>query len=418
MDRKSNGPVLRRILVFFFSFSATLYSHLGRAEPGRIELVISVDWEAMGGFVKPWSEKGAIAPNIISSFEQLRDKLPKTADGLRPPMVQLLNPAYFTQPELDYDTVAKQILGLLDKSDEFGLHIHAFHSLLKSAGVNYMNKQLSFPLSFYDTPAESADWDKKLKEDGTCAHPDSQGRCGYGVPLFSFSLADLRKIISRSKELFRQYGISSFFGNQDPTIFRASGGLYSRGLWLALLFEGIKKDTSARPEFWANPRKWDASNTPVLNAYTSYLHSSNRHLFEGGSYSERSTRPSRIAARDLGRAEGVDTSSLGEIFLTEYTRNGSMVDHHFPAGSRTALDPGTREDELLRQTVQSLFEQYLKIVQEFNSKKKGVHYLEFGVHFEFYPIYHKALPIALEKMFAHAKSHGVPFGYAKLPLPL
>jgi hypothetical protein len=379
---------------------------------GKIELVISVDWEAMGGFVRPWHQDGGIAPNVMQSFKDLRAALPKTSAGRAAPMVQLLNPAYFTQPQFDKRRVSEQILSLLDAGDEFGLHIHAYKSLLDAAGVSAANR---FHFSFYDGPGESADWDKKLNPDGTCV--DSSAICGYGIPLFNFRYDELRSLIRTSKNLLRENGISRFFGDQPPTIFRASAGLYSRPLLLALVAEGIFKDTSAIPAIWQEATRWDASQTPVVSAYSVYLSESNGSLFEGGKYDERSTQPSRLAVAQLSRNSSIDTSQLSETYLTEYPINGAMVDSHFPAGSRQALNPGAQEAAYIQQTVDSILAHYQKIAAVYEQNREKTHYLQYGVHFEFYPIYHKALPRALALIFADAKRRNIPLDYAKLPLP-
>lgn len=399
------------------SLSLVLTPMLLHANPkGGIELIISVDWEAMGGNIKPWHEKGGIAPSTLQSFKTLRSTLPRTPDGRVAPMVQLLNPGFFTQPEYDHKVVSAQILSVLDPSDEFGLHIHTYKSLLDVAKISAEGK---FHFSFYDSPHESADWDKKLKSDGTCEKSEI---CGYGIPLFNYKFDELRRLLQASKALFRKNGISQFFGDQDPTIFRASAGLYSRPLFLALLAEGIYKDTSAIPAYWQEAAKWDTPQTPVVSAYSVYLSASNGHLFEGGSYDELSTQFSRIKAETLGQGSGIDLNSStarvlrGQV-LTEYPINGAMVDNHFPEGSNQAHKPGTKEPMYIKHMVESMYNHYLKIANVYAKNKSKVHYLQFGVHFEFYPVYHKALPLALNRIFADAAKRGIPLQYAKLPLP-
>ena len=71
----------------------------------------------------------------------------------------------------------QKIALVLKDEDELGLHIHAWKSLVESAGVSFRQKP-NWNDQFDDTFRESCSFD-----------------CGHGVPLWAYSDDELKKII-------------------------------------------------------------------------------------------------------------------------------------------------------------------------------------------------------------------------------
>ena len=423
------------LLKFFWlvTFGLLLvYGQNKTSPPPGIEVAISVDWEGFGGRQKPWAtEDGRISDTIYQDFLRVREELPKTSEGLPPPFIQLLGPGFFTQKEFNPQKVATQIKSLLRKGDEFGLHIHAYKSLIdytrkfvqESEATplpeGFLNSKKSSHMSFYDSPIESADWDRDFDREGDYRDPNISG---YGNPLFNFSVEELRAMIRASRNLFRKYGISESFEGQDPSIFRASAGLYSKTVYAALMAEGIRKDTSAIPLHWfgvENPRM-DVSSESLWTSLSLLVSSTTRAYYPDGEYTEKTTSAGLVQGARLSEELQLrDKPIHKEIYdrsLTLYPINGSMADFYARYIPMKGTGPEA-ESQRANAIAKEMFQQYKKIVQVYLRDPTRVHYLQFGIHFDFYPVFHRALTIALNQIFEDAKQNNIPLRYATLPLP-
>ena len=86
----------------------------------KVYINVSVDWEGRD-----------VSERNIKAMESFRDKFPHV------PLLHFLNAAYFTKEGADNDTIKSLIRRVIKKDDELGLHIHAWKSLVKAAGVEY-----------------------------------------------------------------------------------------------------------------------------------------------------------------------------------------------------------------------------------------------------------------------------------------
>lgn len=136
------------------------------------------------------------------------------------PVIHFLNPAYYTKKNfLSPAEINKRIRTVLKPGDDIGLHIHAWESLIRSAGVRFRDRP-----SFWG--------------------PVSLGRGGErgdDVPLNTYTEKELTQIIRHSLKLLSDNGFS------DIHSFRAGGWTSGPKVYRALVKNDIFIDSSAVP---------------------------------------------------------------------------------------------------------------------------------------------------------------------------
>jgi hypothetical protein len=167
----------------------------------QVNLIMSVDWE---GF--------SLDAKNIEAFQQFRNDYPDIK------IIHFLNAAYFTKAGADTDAIAKTIRSVFRSGDEFGLHVHAFESLLNRAGVDFRDS-----VTYW----------------GATHSKEINGDRGHDVSLSLFNLEEMRKIIRTSLEILEQNGFT------EIRSFRAGGWIATPTVLEALHLEGIQIDSSA-----------------------------------------------------------------------------------------------------------------------------------------------------------------------------
>ncbi len=184
----------------------------------EIQINISVDWEGR-----------SITANNLRAIEAFNQEFGKI------PVLHFLNAAYFTKPDVNFAQVAREMRSALDANDVVGLHIHAWKSLMTSAGVEYRNTPN------WNSGAESCD-------------PD----CGHGVPLTAYATEELQKVIRYSADTLVQQGFPR------PIAFRAGGWMANLNVMQALAankfrydYSGLNRDVirGSQPEIY----RWTAN---------------------------------------------------------------------------------------------------------------------------------------------------------------
>lgn len=166
----------------------------------KVTIYVTVDWEG-------WS----LDNDNIEVMQAFRQKHPNI------PMLQLLNPVYYLQPDSNAAHITKQIQSTFLPSDAQGLHVHAWKSL-----ANYCDVPYKTAPSFADT-------------DETC----TAGDCGYTVSLeFAYSAEELNKLIACSSQILVAQGYAK------PVHFRAGGWQLGPKLTAALQNNGFNWDSS------------------------------------------------------------------------------------------------------------------------------------------------------------------------------
>lgn len=166
----------------------------------KITMVMTVDWEGR-----------SISLRNISAIQKFRSAYPEIT------MLHFLNPAYFTKEYVEAD-LKEKINSVLRPSDEKGLHIHAWKSLVQYCGVNYQPKP-----TFADIDENCTDG----KE------------CGHTVSLeYAYSQTELSQLVKCSKEILGKQG----FG--EAKSFRAGGWQLGTKLAQALAENNITLDSS------------------------------------------------------------------------------------------------------------------------------------------------------------------------------
>lgn len=197
-NNKSRWRLAALVLLCNTAFTASSLA----AEPHTITIYMTVDWEG-------WS----LDEENLEAMRSFRKRYPHI------PMLQLLNPVYFTRPNINPEEVSNKIRSTLLQGDEHGLHLHAWKTLIERCGLTYKNTH-----SFADVSE------------------DCPGReCGYTVSLeFAYSQEELTKLVACSASLLTDQGFDR------PTSFRAGG--WQLGPKLAAALQ-------------ANNFIWDSSNT-------------------------------------------------------------------------------------------------------------------------------------------------------------
>jgi hypothetical protein len=158
---------------------------------------MTVDWEGV-----------SLEQENIEAMQMFRKKFPHI------PMLQLLNPAYFTR-EGNQTQIASTIKSTFLPQDTHGLHLHGWQSLMRDCDI---------PFQASPTYADDA-----------C----DMGDCGYTVSLeYAYSQAELTKLVGCSSEILQKNGF------QRPKHFRAGGWQLGKKLSGALDANGFIWDSS------------------------------------------------------------------------------------------------------------------------------------------------------------------------------
>lgn len=215
---------MKRLLTLIFGFFLTCPAFLAwavdpAAPASRITVYVTVDWEGL-----------SLDEENIEAMQAFRKRYPHI------PMLQLLNPAYFTRPGVDAMEATRRIHATLLPSDAHGLHIHAWQSLVDRCGVPYKNLPL-----ITDNAHEP------------CLH----GECGYTVSLeYAYSQEDLTRLVGCSADILVRQGFDR------PRSFRAGAWQFGPKLAAALKANGFRLDSSRTdPKFLAE--RWGGSSPLV-----------------------------------------------------------------------------------------------------------------------------------------------------------
>lgn len=166
-----------------------------------VQVVISVDWEGY-----------SLEPDNLAAFRKFREDYPQIK------IIHFLNPAYFTKTNAQAEEINNAIRSVLRPGDELGLHIHAFESLLKVAGVPF-RQSVTY-------------W----------GHAESQwinGDRGHDVPLSLYTTDEMQSLVHTSLEILHSNGFSPI------QAFRAGGWVATPEVLEAIAREGILVDSSA-----------------------------------------------------------------------------------------------------------------------------------------------------------------------------
>ena len=169
---------------------------------GRVVLAITVDWE--GAFL---SDDG------LDMMTSLRGRLPAV------PFTHFVSAAYFTKEAPDPDTAAV-LAGQVRPGDELAIHVHAWRSLVRMAGVEVRL-----------APSFLTGNDQLVELEG--------GDTGFDSDLDNYSVDELRAIIATSRRLLAAAGPT------PSTSFRAGGYLGTSKVLEAARAEGLRIDSSA-----------------------------------------------------------------------------------------------------------------------------------------------------------------------------
>lgn len=171
---------------------------------GKVRIVVSVDWEGED-----------LTSENLQAMKDFRRDFPDI------PLQHFLNAAYYTKPQADAAQITKTVKSVLLPGDEHALHIHAWRSLVESSKVKFRVSP-SFVTEGY-------------------SQADCPFDCGVDVPLTAYTVAELRKIISRSVEILQREKFNR------PKSFRAGGWQADDNVLEALAAEGFTLDSSATP---------------------------------------------------------------------------------------------------------------------------------------------------------------------------
>ncbi len=183
----------------------------GQKAPPVVRIAISVDWE--GGFFSPES---------LDALEAFRKDNPGV------PLTHMLNAAYYTKPAAVAADATREIRRAVRDGDETGLHVHAWKSLVVAAGV----KPRDGP-SFLSPSS------------GLIAFQDD---IGFDLDLAVFTVAELRAIMKKSREILEAQGLVV-----GPS-FRAGGWIATPAVLEAARAEGFTIDSSALDPSWLDEK--------------------------------------------------------------------------------------------------------------------------------------------------------------------
>jgi hypothetical protein len=184
-------------------------------QPSTITVYVTVDWEGT-----------SLNEENIEAMQAFRRQYPHI------PMLQFLNPVYFLRPGADAAVIHRKILSTLLPSDEQGLHLHPWKSLITRCGLPYRS-----------TPAFA-----------TLDEECGEGDCGYTVSLeYAYTQQELTQLVACSADLMASHGF------ERPRSFRAGGWQLGSKMAAALQANGFTFDSS-RTDAWLLTSRWDANS--------------------------------------------------------------------------------------------------------------------------------------------------------------
>ncbi len=193
--------LLALMLVPMLAGQASAYSAELSTNPARTMTVyVTVDWEG-------WS----LEDDNLDEIRAFRQRYPHI------PMMQLLNPVYLLRGGVDVESDRQKIQSTFAPSDTYGLHIHAWKSLVEYCQIDYKS-----------TPSFA-------QQNEAC----EQGECGYTVSLeYAYSQQALTQLLRCSTDLLQAQGFAR------PLYFRAGGWQLGKKLIHALDENGFILDSS------------------------------------------------------------------------------------------------------------------------------------------------------------------------------
>ncbi len=289
----------------------------------EVTLTATVDWEGY-----------EIRDENIDAIKKFRNDFPDV------PFTHFICPSYFTR-DFNNKKIAEQIRSVMTNNDEVALHVHCWYSLLEKAGVPYRSKPTWNPGGH---PGLFVSYDKGNKID-----------LGHAVPLGSYGVEEIRKIIMTSLEILSLHHLIETPDN--CTGFRCGGWVSSDSVFEALLGAGnFLYDASAAPAnffkklyerlnfpicrwlsmIWGNSRISEPSY--LTNTYT-FPHYNNgvTGLDHGDSHI---SQPTYIASLNI--MEAPDTGALADYVtfrqLTHY------IDKAAETGADTTISIGFHQE--------------------------------------------------------------------------
>ena len=177
----------------------------------KIIFTLSADWE--GEHFKD-----------LNDFKGIRKFI-----GTDIPVTHFISPSYFTEK---LTKQKERILSAVYEGDEIGLHIHCLRSLVKKAGVDFIDSPDFFEPFTPEIRSVINVLPKFMK-------PKVSGR---GVPLSAYAEKDINRLLETSREL-----LSGLLRQKELVSFRAGGWMASDAVLRSLLKHNFKYDSSAAP---------------------------------------------------------------------------------------------------------------------------------------------------------------------------
>ncbi len=160
-------------------------------------------------------EGAEINPSSLAAIQEFRSQFSSIS------ITHFLNPAYYTKPGADAESITAKILSTMRAGDATGMTLNGWRSLVQDSG-----------LIFRDSPTF---WGNTLSA------RDCQFDCGHEVPLSSYSEEELVKLMEHSAKLLVDQGFSR------PTGFRAGGWMATPQVLSAAARSGFLYEFSAVP---------------------------------------------------------------------------------------------------------------------------------------------------------------------------
>lgn len=182
----------------------------------KINFYITVDWEGVD------FHSGILAQEDMKRVARFRERFPNY------PMVHFLNAAYYTNGELPEDEVTRRIKSVVKAGDEIGVHLHPWENLIDHLGIN-----------FIDGPTYFDEQTSPFVGGGSPKYPN--GHRGGDIPLWKYSVEDIRKMLRFSVQKLEEQGF------EDIKSFRAGGWQAGPNVMEALRLEGFHSESSPVP---------------------------------------------------------------------------------------------------------------------------------------------------------------------------
>ncbi len=244
--------------------------------PPAVHVVVSVDWEGRD-----------VTLRNVEAMKALRAALPGV------PLTHFLNAAYFTKSDARPDELVARIGSVVLNTDERGLHLHGWRSLIDSAGVLFKTSPSYWGENIPLYPAGSD--------------------IGHEVEIAAYSVPQLRAIVRHSKAVLEEHGLSV------GSAFRAGGWLATPEVLHAVRAEGFDIDSSSTDGSWHGELRGRR------------LH---RRIFEVWPSVTRYSQPFTIATPAGQVLEMPDTGALAD-----YVTAAEMEGHLRDAVARLASNP-------------------------------------------------------------------------------